>query len=362
MNILVTGGAGYVGSRLVPRLLEEGHQVLVYDKMFFGRDHLGDHPNLKVLCGDVRDTALFARALRAFDRGDDCDVVLHLACISNDPSAEIDKALTKAINYECFEPLVIAAKEAGVKRFVYCSTTSVYGRCDTPDITEDHPLDPITDYNTYKGLCEPLLFQHQDDGFTCVTIRPSTVCGYSPRMRFDLSVNLLTNAAVSTGVITVLGGQQMRPNLHIEDMVGAYLLMIEAPKEKIAGQTFNIGKQNLSIAQLAEIVKQLVSQYFERPIVIETKPEFDERSYQVNSDKIKRVLGFVPRLTVEDAVHDLCVAFWNCQLPNSMDDDRYYNVRQMRKVFRELYGDAPPSAFDPAAGHMSEIDLKRMRA
>src|SRR5258706_5645828 len=253
--------------------------------MFFGRYHLGDHPNLKVLCGDVRDTALFARALKAFDMGADCDVVLHLACISNDPSFELDESLSRTMNYECFEPLVIAAKEAGVKRFVYCSSSSVYGISDAPDVTEDHPLVPITLYNKYKGMCEPLLFRHQDDDFTCVVIRPSTVCGYSPRMRLDLSVNILTNLAVNKGVITVFGGQQMRPNLHIEDMVDAYLLMIAAPKDKIAGQIFNIGKQNLPIAHIAHLVSAIVGHLSNKVISIKTEPIFDERSYQVNSDK-----------------------------------------------------------------------------
>lgn len=355
MNVLVTGGAGYVGSVLVPRLLEAGHTVTVLDLYLYGEGVLQDHPRLTQIMGDVRDPADVEAALQ------DCDTVIHLACISNDPSFELDESLSRTMNYECFEPLVVAAKTAGVRRFVYCSTSSVYGISDAPDVTEDHPLVPITLYNKYKGMCEPLLFKHQDDDFTCVVIRPSTVCGYSPRMRLDLAVNILTNLAVNKGVITVYGGAQMRPNLHIEDMVDAYLLMIEAPKEKIAGQIFNVGKQNLSVARLAEIVRDIVSAEFKRPIAIETRPLHDPRSYQVNSDKIARVLGFVPRRTVEDAVHDLCNAFREGLLPDSMDDDRYYNVRQMRNVWAEVYRSAPPSAFDPVAGHMSEIDLIRMR-
>lgn len=350
MRILITGGAGYVGSVLTPRLLQSGHEVVVYDMMFFG-NHLPNWKGLTVVRGDVRDTANLALAMK------DCDAVLHLACISNDPSFELDESLSRTMNYECFEPMVVAAKQAGVKRFVYCSTSSVYGISDSPNVTEDHPLVPITLYNTYKGKCEPLLFKHQSDDFTCVTIRPSTVCGYSPRMRFDLAVNILTNLAISNGVITVFGGQQMRPNIHIEDMVDVYELMLSAPKDKVAGQTFNVGQKNYSIMDLAKIVQDVVDeQGWERPS-IEVVSSIDKRSYQVSSEKIKAVLGYVPKRTVQDAVRDLCLAFKAAKFPNSTTDECYFNVKQMRRVWNELYRNAPAMAFDPAKGHMSEIDV-----
>src|SRR5437879_6196172 len=251
-RVLVTGGAGYVGCVLVPHLLSRGYPVTVYDIMFFSRGGLPDHPNLTVVEGDIRDTPKLARAFK------DIDVVLHLACISNDPSFELDEAFSRRINYECFEPMVIAAKDAGIKRFVYCSTSSVYGVSDKPDVTEEHPLLPLTFYNKFKGLCEPLLFRHQAPGFPCVTIRPATICGYSPRMRLDLTVNTLTNHAVNAGKITVFGGSQRRPNLHIRDMVDAYQLMIEAPAEKIVGHIFNVGSQNMTISCIMEIVSDVV--------------------------------------------------------------------------------------------------------
>src|SRR5215510_8020431 len=235
-KVLVTGGAGYCGARLVPQLLDRGYKVTVYDIMFFGNSFLPrDNPNLQIIDGDVRDSAKFAARVAGHD------AVVHLACISNDASFELDEELSTTINLNAFEPMVVAAKKAGVKRFVYASSSSVYGVSDKPDVTEDHPLVPLTLYNKYKGMCEPLLKKHTDTGFTGVIFRPATVCGYSPRIRLDLSVNILTNHAVNAGVITVFGGVQMRPNLHIEDMVDAYVLMLQAPHEKIHGETFNIG-------------------------------------------------------------------------------------------------------------------------
>ena len=326
-NVLITGGAGYVGHVLTNRLLAKGYKVTVYDILYFGC-RLPNDPNLTVIQGDIRDTAKLAKACEGQD------AVLHLACISNDASFELDENLSQSINYDCFEPIVVAAKQAGVKRFVYASSSSVYGVSDSPDVTEDHPLLPLTLYNKFKGLCEPLLWKHKSDNFTCVAIRPATVCGYSPRTRLDLSVNILTNHAVNKGVITVFGGNQMRPNLHVEDMVDAYEVILEAPHEKIQGEVFNIGFQNHSIADIAKIVKKVVEEEMPEKdaIRIVTTPSNDNRSYHVNSDKVKRVLGFAPKRTIEDAVRDLARAFRNHLLPNSFEDDSYYNVRTMKKL------------------------------
>ncbi|MGQ0677858.1 MAG: NAD-dependent epimerase/dehydratase family protein, partial [Rhodospirillales bacterium] len=181
--------------------------------------------------------------------------------------------------------------------------------------------------------CEPLLFKHQAPDFTSVTIRPATVCGYSPRSRLDISVNILTNLAVNKGKITVFGGEQKRPNLHIQDMCDAYKLMIKASAEKIAGQIFNIGHQNLKIIEIAEIVRKVVTEMYPQrpPITLEVTSSDDKRSYHVNSDKIFRVLGFRPRLSVEDAARDLCAAFQKGLLLNSLDDTRYFNVRTLKQ-------------------------------
>ncbi|HXF54888.1 MAG TPA: SDR family oxidoreductase [Hyphomicrobiaceae bacterium] len=326
-NVLVTGGAGYVGHVLVPRLLDRGYRTTIYDALWYGC-RLPNHPALRVIKGDIRDTTRLAAALKGQD------AVLHLACISNDASFELDEALSKSVNYDCFEPMVIAAKEAGVRRFIYCSSSSVYGISDAPDVTEEHPLVPLTLYNRFKGLCEPLLLKHKSDGFTCAILRPATICGYSPRTRLDLSVNILTNHAVNKGIITVFGGKQMRPNLHIEDMADAYELMLEAPHERIHGETFNVAFENHSIADIAVMVRRIVQEVLPRQggIEIVTTPSDDTRSYHVNSDKVHRVLGYRPKRTIEDAVRDLVRAFANNLLPNSLDDPAYYNVRTMKMI------------------------------
>src|SRR5262247_1213619 len=328
-NVLVTGGAGYVGSLLTPQLLDAGYQVTVYDIPYFGFDFLPtDHPRLKIVPGDIREIDKLGRAFSGVE------AVIALACISNDASFELDEKLSTSINLNAFEPMVIAAKKAGIKRFIYCSSSSVYGVSDSPDVTEEHPLVPLTLYNKFKGMCEPILWKHKADDFTCVVIRPATICGYSPRTRLDLSVNILTNHAVNKGTITVFGGMQMRPNLHIEDMVDAYHLMLTAPHEKVHGETFNIGFQNHSIAEIAGMVKKVVQEEMPEKgeIKIVTTPTNDMRSYHVNSDKVSRVLDFKPKRSIEDAVRDLTRAFGNHLIPNSFDDDWYYNVRTMKKL------------------------------
>lgn len=328
-HVLVTGGAGYVGSLLIPQLLEQGYRVTIYDTLFFGDDFLPKaNPNLTVIQGDIRDTAKLAQAFQGVD------AVISLACISNDASFELDESLSTSINLEAFEPMVMAAKAAGVKRFIYASSSSVYGVSDAPDVTEDHPLVPLTLYNKYKGMCEPLLFKHQSEDFVCVTIRPATVCGYAPRQRLDLSVNILTNHAINNNKITVFGGDQLRPNLHVQDMCDLYKLLLKVDDAPIAGETFNAGYQNKSIRDIANDVKAVVESEFpeKAPLPIVTTPSDDNRSYHINSDKIKNALGFTPKHSVEDAVRDLCKAFKAGKLPNSMTDDKYFNVRSIKQL------------------------------
>ena len=326
-TVVVTGGAGYVGAVLVPKLLARGYTVRVIDLFLFGDDVLpGGAPGLERIKGDLRDRELVGSAVRG------ADAVIHLACISNDPSFELNSALSRSINYDCFEPLVTASRDRGVRRFIYASTSSVYGVSDSPEVTEEHPLVPLTDYNKYKGLCEPRLLAHQSSDFTTVVIRPATVCGYSPRMRLDLTVNILTNLAVNTRRITIFGGQQKRPNIHIEDISDLYVDLLTVPAERIAGKIFNAGYQNHTVAELGEMVRRVVSREMPElvPIALETSPTNDLRSYHVSSERIKRELGWEPQRTIEDAVVDLCRAFRAGKLPNALTDLRYYNVKTIQ--------------------------------
>lgn len=322
-RVLVTGGAGYVGSALVPALLARGYAVNVIDLYLYGTDVFAEHrgPALTEIVGDIRDPEAVAKAMEG------CDAVIHLACISNDPSYDLDPALGRSINYDAFRPLVRAAKHAGVKRFIYASSSSVYGVKAERDVHEDLPLEPLTDYSKYKALCEEVLAEEREPGFTTVTVRPSTVCGWSPRLRLDLVVNILAAHAWYNRRIRVFGGDQMRPNIHIADMVGVYLDLLDQPAEAIDGDVFNAGYENRTVNELATLVRETVGGAIEIDVV----PTDDNRSYHVSSAKMRRMLGFVPRFTIEDAVRDLCDAFASGKL-RAMNDPLYHNIQRMREA------------------------------
>ena len=326
MKVLVTGAAGYVGCVLVPKLLEAGHEVVAYDIMYYGTSGLKARSGLSIVSGDLRDTPAFAKAVSG------CEAVIHLACISNDPSFELDPALGKSINFDCFEPMVLASQAAGVKRFIYASSSSVYGVSESPNVDEDHPLKPLTDYSKFKAMCEEVLLRLKKPGFTVCVIRPATVCGYSPRTRLDLAVNILTNLAVNKRRITVFGGTQKRPNIHIDDISDLYVQLLALPAAKIDGKIWNAGYENHTVAELARMAKEVVEREFpeKAPIEIVTSPTDDLRSYHVSSEKIARDIGFKPKRTVEDAIRDLCRAFKAGKLPGSLDDPRYFNVKTMK--------------------------------
>ena len=313
----------------MPELLKKGYKVTVYDIMYFGYNFLPkNNPSLSIISGDIRDSKKIADSCKGHD------IFVSLACISNDTSFDLDEDLSTSINLRAFEPMIKAAKSSGIKRFIYASSSSVYGVSDQKDVKEDHPLVPLTLYNKYKGLCEPILKEHTSNDFEGVIFRPATVCGYAPRLRLDLSVNILTNFAVNKKKIVVFGGSQLRPNLHIEDYCSAIECLINSPSDKIQNQTFNVGYQNLSISDIANKVKKVVEDFFPKfgSINIETTPSDDNRSYHINSDKIRNELGFVPKLTIEDAVRDLCKAFDEGKIPNSFEDDFYFNVKRLKRI------------------------------
>jgi nucleoside-diphosphate-sugar epimerase len=322
-NVLVTGGAGYVGAVLVPKLLAAGHKATVLDLYLYGGDVLDDvkdHPGLRQINGDLRDLAAVEDALA------DCDAVIHLACISNDPSFELDPGLGKSINYDAFLPLVKTAKAKRVERFIYASSSSVYGIKQGVEVTEDLALEPLTDYSRFKAMCEADLEAERAPGFVTLTIRPATVCGYSPRQRLDVIVNILTNFAVHKSVIKVMGGSQLRPNIHIDDMADIYLLALDAPAEAIDGKIYNAADENYTVSELAEIVRGVVGEH----VGILVEPSDDPRSYHVSGRKIAEELGFRCRKTIRDAVADLVAAFGAGKLPNSFEDSRYFNIRTMQ--------------------------------
>lgn len=325
-TVLVTGGAGYVGSVLVPKLLQSGYRVKVVDLYIYGEDVLdavkGD-PRLTQIKGDIRDRRLLERELPG------TDVVIHLACISNDPSFELDPALGKSINYDAFTPLVRISKESGVRKFIYASTSSVYGIKEEENVTEDLLLEPLTDYSRYKALCEELLLREQTPGFTTVVIRPATICGYSPRMRLDLSVNILTNHAVNRGRITVYGGEQKRPNIHIGDISDLYVRLIDVPDSLLAGRIFNAGYENLTMMEIACKVRDVVGR---ENVAIDRVPTDDLRSYHISSGKIREELGFVPAYSIEDAVRGLVGAFREGKLTDPLANIRYYNIKTMQAI------------------------------
>ncbi|MDA7636497.1 SDR family oxidoreductase [Candidatus Pelagibacter sp.] len=325
-KIFITGGAGYVGSRLVPFFLEKNYKVCVYDTMYFGSEHLKNHANLTLIKGDIRDTKKIEISCKGYD------IFLHLACISNDSSFELNEELSKTINYDCFEPMVSSAKNVGIKRFIYASSSSVYGVSEEKDVKEDHKLLPLTLYNKFKGMCEPQLLKYTDDNFTGVIFRPATVYGCSNRMRFDLSVNILTNHAIKNKKILVFGGSQLRPNLHIEDYCEAVKLLCECDKSKIENEIFNVGYQNLSILDIAKKVKKIVESKFEDidNIEIELQESNDIRSYHINSDKIYDKLEFKPQKTIEYGIGEICDAFKNGLFKDSFDNINYYNVKKLK--------------------------------
>ncbi|MBA3019146.1 SDR family oxidoreductase [Patescibacteria group bacterium] len=310
MHILLTGGCGYIGSVLTPKLLNAGFKVTIVDIMWFG-NFLTDHKNLKIIKQDIRDIDNLTM--------EDVDVVIHLANVANDPCGDLSSKLTWEVNALATMRLVEWAIRHNAKQFIYASSGSVYGVKEEPQVTEDLPLVPISDYNKAKMVSERVLLSYKDS-IVVQCIRPATVCGYSPRMRLDVSVNMLTMQALVNKKITVFGGDQVRPNIHIQDITDLVLFFIEQG-EKVKG-IYNAGFENISIMDIAKKVTEFV------PAEIVVTPSNDPRSYRLNSDKLLRT-GFKPKYNVEYAIKEIIDAF---NTGNMKDEDGCYNVRTMKKI------------------------------
>ncbi|MDP1574205.1 MAG: SDR family oxidoreductase [Coxiellaceae bacterium] len=307
MNILLTGGCGYKGSVLVPKLLRDNHTVLVIDTQWFG-NYLQPHKNLTVLKADVREPNQ--------NWFKDIDTVIHLASVANDPCSDLNPKLSWEIGPLATMRITEMAIKAGVKQFIYASSGSVYGVNDSPKVTEELPLNPITEYNKTKMVTERVLLSYADK-LAVQIVRPATVCGYSPRMRLDVSVNMMSIQALANKLMTVFGGDQVRPNIHIDDITDLYLFLLEHPE--VQG-VYNAGFENLSILEIAHCVQKYVE------AEIKVTPSNDPRCYRLCSDKLLKT-GFKPKKTVENAIQEIAFQFNQKQLKN---EDRYYNLKTMK--------------------------------
>lgn len=309
MKVLVTGGCGYKGHVLIPKLIARGYEVVVFDTQWFG-NFFASHPQLSVVKGDVCNVESVPL--------DGVDCIIHLSSIANDPCGDLNPKLTWEVSALATMQLADKAKRLGIKHFIYASSGSVYGIKEELDVTEDLELNPISEYNKTKMVAERVLLSYQDDMVVQI-VRPATVCGYSPRMRLDVSVNMLTMQALSKNKITVFGGKQIRPNIHIDDITDVYLHMIDHPE--LTG-IYNAGFENISILDIANMVTNYI------PVAITVTESNDPRSYRVNSDKLLAT-GFKPKKKVEDAICEIIEKFKNGCIN---DEDRFYNLKWMQQT------------------------------
>jgi nucleoside-diphosphate-sugar epimerase len=307
-KILVTGATGYKGSVLVPKLLAKNYEIIAFDIQWFG-NQLPEHKNLTVIKGDVIDTASIPL--------DGVDAIIHLASIANDPCGDLDPKLTWETSALATMQLADRAKRVGIKHFIYASSGSVYGVKEEDNVTEDLILEPISEYNKTKMVSERVLMSYSDD-MTVQIIRPATVCGLSPRMRLDVAVNMLTMQALKNGKVTVFGGDQARPNIHIDDITDLYVFLLENPQ--VTG-IYNAGFENITVGEIAEIIKEKIS------AKVITTPSNDPRSYRVNSDKLLAT-GFKPKKNVRIAIEEMIEAYNDGQL---IDQDKWYNLKWMEQ-------------------------------
>lgn len=322
-RVFITGGGGYVGSALADKLIERNYEVTVLDLFLYGENVFNHLKKIKLIKGDIRDSKLLKKNIPGHD------IVIHLACISNDPSFDLDPVLGKSVNLDSFEPLIKISKDEGVKKFIYASTSSVYGIKKETEVIEEMKLEPHTDYSKYKAMCEDICLKYNSKDFKTIILRPATVCGYSKRQRFDLVVNILTNLGFNKRTITVFGGKQLRPNIHIQDMINAYICSIENESLfKNTDNIYNVGFENFSTLKLAEMVKKNLG----KDIELKIEKTNDERSYHISSKKFSNITNFEYSKTINDAINELKEAFENKKFINPLTNKLYFNIKMMNSV------------------------------
>jgi nucleoside-diphosphate-sugar epimerase len=324
LKVLLVGGGGYVGVELQRLLTESNYQVRVLDTFWYpnGKWSNSDGPfvsQIEYYYGDIRDRKIVNEALK------DVDACIHLACISNDPSYELNPNLGKSINYDAFGMFIEEVNNSSVKTFIYASSSSVYGVKEEENVTEDLLCEPLTDYSRYKIMCEELALRDVVKEICLTIVRPSTICGYSRRQRFDLVVNILTLSALTRSEINVDGGEQFRPNLHIKDMISVYKLLLEENPKVIDRKIYNVAGENLTVLQIAQKVKSQM----ENNCKINIVPVLDQRSYRVSGKKIAADIGFTPIHTVEEAINDIKQAYLAGKFQN-YESELYFNIKRMK--------------------------------
>ena len=320
-KILVLGGGGYVGTVLVEKLAKMHHLVRIFDLFIYG-NNLVNSKNIEIIKGDIRSKEDIKKIFRGIN------IVYHLACISNDPSFELNPKLSKSINYDSFEPIVKLAKDNGVERFIYASSSSVYGLRNEIEINEELELKPLTDYSKYKAMCEDILIRESNREFNILIARPATVCGYSKRLRLDLTVNILTINAINKKNILVYGGEQKRPNIHIDDICNFFIDCININSKKFNDKIYNVGFENLKILEIANKVKKTLN--INIPIII--KKTDDIRSYHISSKKVNKEFGFKTHKNITDAIVEINNASINKLIIDPLNNPNYYNINKMKEL------------------------------
>ena len=326
-KILITGGLGYIGSKLSIYLLNKGYKIRILDINYFGYEHLNDYikkKKIELIIGDISSSQKLKLALK------NIDAVIHLAAISDDPTVELDRSLSEATNFHASLKLLKLSESFGIKRFIFASSSTVYGAKKESKVHEKLKLEPISLYGKFKAMFEPYLIKANKKSFQTVSLRPGTVCGISPRQRFDVLVNILTINALINKKIVINGGEQMRTNIHIDDMINIYHIVLEANEKLISGEIFNVSFENFSVVDTALLIKKIIKDDIEIEIKKET---IDKRSYKLDSSKFIKRFAYKPTKSIEDAVNEIQKKFNDGHFRDGIINDNYYDIRALKKIF-----------------------------